>query len=322
MKSRSVQFIISLIISLGGLWLAFGYVDWSAFGGALTDGNPGLIALGSVILLAVIPLRGFRWRIFLEPIADVPMRLTSDATLVGYFGNNAMPFRLGELLRSYFVAQRINVPTTQVLGTVIVERVVDFLSALILIAGLPFIGVIPTALRQPLIWVIIISTVMGVATFWLAGRENGIPWLKGRYKRIADNLYLGFTSLRQEHHYLALIFTTVLLWFFYFVSVHVTQQAMGLELSYADSYLLLVIVTIGMMVPAAPGNVGTYHAAVVIALTTIFDIELARAQAAAVILHAISYIPYTIIGAVIYLRAHLHIGDIQALELNPASKNE
>ncbi len=269
--------------------------------------------MGSMILLAVIPIRGIRWRIFLAPVTDVPLRLTSEATLVGYFGNNALPFRLGELLRSYFVARRIDVPVTRVLGTVIVERVVDFLSALILIAGLPFIRVIPAAIRQPLAWVIGISAIMGAATFWLAGRKDGIPWLKGRFKRVADNLYLGFTSLRRGRHYSALIITTVLLWLFYFLSIHVTQYAMGLDLSLADAYLLLVIVTLGMMVPAAPGNVGTYHAVVVIALTGIFEIDLPKAQAAAVILHAISYIPYTIIGAALYLQSHLHIRDVRAL---------
>ena len=270
-------------------------------------------------MLIVLPLRGYRWRIFLEPVAIVSTRLTTEATAVGYFGNNAMPFRLGELLRSHFVARRVNVPVTQVLGTVIVERIVDFLSAILLIAGLPFIGVIPDALRQPLIWVMGASAIIGLVTFWLAGRENGIPFLTGRLKNIADNLYLGFTSLRQGHHYFALIFTTILLWFLYLLSIHVTQYAMGLDLSFADSYLLLIIVTIGMMVPAAPGNVGTYHAAVVIALTSIFNVALPQAQAAAVILHLISYIPYTIVGAVIYLRAQLRISDIQALDAPPTT---
>lgn len=311
--------MVSLIISIAGLWLAFGYLDWSAFGEAIADGNLVLISMGSVILMVVIPIRGIRWRIFLEPVADVPVRLTSDASLVGCFGNNALPFRFGELLRSYFVAQRIDAPFTQVFGTVIVERIVDFLSALLLIAGLPLLGAIPAAMRQPLTWVIGIGVVLGVVTFLLARRENGIPLLKGRLKELADNLYLGFTSLRHSRHHIALIATTILLWFLYFMSIHVTQYAMGLELSLADSYLLLVVITISMMVPAAPGNVGTYHAAVVIALTSIFEVDLPRAQAAAVTLHAISFIPYTIFGAGLFMRANFNIRDVRTLEENPTA---
>lgn len=314
MKGKVTQFIISLAISIGALWLAFRNMEWEAFREAVASGDILFISLGSVVLLASIPLRGIRWRIFMEPVSKVSVRLTSEATIVGYFGNNVLPFRLGELLRSYIVARQISAPVSQVFGTVIVDRVVDFLTALVLIAGLPFIGAVPESLRQPVILVVGISIGMAAVTVWLARREAGIPFLSGRLKSLADNLYLGFTSLRHGRHYLVLAVTTLVLWFLYLLSIHVTQYAMGLGLSLADSYLVLVIVTLTLMVPAAPGYVGTYHAAAVLALNGIFAVDLPRAQATAVVLHAISYIPYTIIGAIFYLRAHVRIREVRAQE--------
>ncbi len=272
--------------------------------------------------MVVILVRGYRWRIFLKPVSDVSLRLTSNATLIGCFGNNALPMRLGEVLRSYIIARRISVPVSQVFGSVIVERVVDILSALVLIAGLPFLGVIPTTVRQPLIWLIIFSACLVVVAFWLARRKNGIPFLKNRMKEIADNLLLGFNSLSQTQHYIKLLISTVILWFLYLMSIHVTQYAIGLELSLADSYVLLLAITISMMFAAAPGNVGTYHAAVVISLTTVFDVDLPKAQAAAVVLHAIAYIPYTIFGALLYVRSNLHIRDVRLIEGNPAADGD
>ncbi len=207
-----LQVTFGLVISLVALWLAFRGMDWQAFREALTQGSVVWFVIASVVLLSAIPLRGIRWRIFMEPVKKVSVRLTTAATIVGYFGNNAFPFRLGELLRSYFVARQAPAPMTQVFGTVIVERVVDVVSTLLLVALLPFVGVVPEALRQPVLWVVVLGLALALVTIWLARRKEGIPFVKGRLKTFLDNLHLGFTSLRRERHYPTLIVTTVCIW--------------------------------------------------------------------------------------------------------------
>ena len=311
------RLIIGLIISLVALWWAFRGLDWEAFREALAEGNVALIVASTVVLLISIPLRGVRWCIFMEPVKEVPVRLTSEATIVGYFGNNALPFRLGELLRSYYVARQAPAPLTQVFGTVIVERVVDTLSALVLLAFLPLTGAVPEQFRQPLLWMVVGCLVLAVVTIWLARRENGIPFVKGRLKRILDNLHLGFTSLRQEQHYLTLFLTTVAIWLLYLASIHIAQYAMGLRLTLVQSYLILTATTLVMAIPAAPGFVGTFHAAVILVCVNILSVDLSRAQAMVVVLHAIGYIPYTIIGAILYFKSHLRLQDVQVQKLKP-----
>ncbi|UCH10860.1 MAG: flippase-like domain-containing protein [Fidelibacterota bacterium] len=316
------QFIIGLVLSLGALWLAFRDMEWQAFKEALSQGDIVWIVIASVVLLSAIPLRGIRWRIFLNPIRQVPSRLTSEATIIGYFGNNALPFRLGEILRSYFIARQAQVPITQVFGTVLVERIVDMLSILILLLLLPFVGAVPEALRQPILWVVIICVVLAVVAIWLARRTEGVPFIKGRLKPVLDNLQLGFTSLRQGRHYLVLLLATLGIWLFYLLNIHIAQYAMGIRLSWAETYLVLVTTTLVLLVPAAPGFVGTFHAAVILAYVNILSIDLARAQAMAVVLHAIGYIPFTIIGAILYFRSHLRLRDVRAQHWEPEVANK
>jgi uncharacterized protein (TIRG00374 family) len=305
------QFIIGLVLSIGALWVAFRDLNWQEFGEAISQGNLFWILVASVLLLSAIPLRAIRWKIFLQPVTKVPVRLTSEATIIGYFGNNVLPFRLGELLRSYFVARQTSSSISRVFGTVIVERIVDILSTLLLVLILPFTGVVPDALQQPIVWLVVISFVVAIATIWLVNRKEGIPLVKGRLKQLLDNLHLGFKSLRQRRHYFALGLSTIGIWVLYLTYIHVAQYAMGFRLSLAESYLVLVTTTLVLLIPAAPGFVGTFHAAVVLAFVNILAEDPSQSQAMAVVLHALGFIPNTILGSILYFRSHLRFKEVR-----------
>ena len=305
------QFIIGLILSLGALWLAFRDLNWNDFGEAISQGNLFLIIIASIILLSAIPLRGIRWKIYLKPVANVSTRLASEGTIIGYFGNNALPFRLGELVRTYYVARQTSVPLSRIFGTIIVERIVDFFSTLLVVLILPFTGIVPEELKEPILWLVIICFLLVIATIWLVAKKEGIPFVRGRLKRIFDNLHLGFVSLRKGRHYIVLGISTLGIWILYLAYIHVAQYALGFQLSLAESYLVLVTTTLVLLVPAAPGFVGTFHAAVVLAFVNILSEDPSRAQAMAVVLHAIGFIPYTVIGSILYFRSHLRFRDIR-----------
>jgi uncharacterized protein (TIRG00374 family) len=316
------RMLIGLVIGLVALWLAFRKMEWQAFWDALTAGNLGWILMGSIALLLAIPIRGLRWCIFMQPVKPVSPWYTSEATLVGYFGNNALPLRLGELLKAYFLARMANAPLVQVIGTIIVERLIDILSVLLILAFMPLLGAIPESLRRPVIWAVVIGAVVAVITVWLAYQREGMPFVKGRLKHLLDQLRLAFDSLSQTHHYLRLLATSVGIWVFYLLSIVFVQHAMGLDLSLAECYLILVATTLILLIPAAPGFVGTFHAAVVLVLMNILSVEQSQAQATAVVLHAIGYIPYTVFGAISFLRSHVRIREIKGLSVKSAEETE
>jgi len=114
----------------------------------------------------------------------------------------------------------------------------------------------------------------------------------------------------------------VVIWLLYLAYIHVAQHAMGLGLSLVQSYLILVATTLVLVIPAAPGFVGTFHAAVILVCVNIFSMDLSRAQAMAVVLHAIGYIPYTIIGAILYFKSHLRLQDVKRQPLKPGPESD
>ncbi|MCH7498319.1 MAG: flippase-like domain-containing protein, partial [Candidatus Marinimicrobia bacterium] len=303
--------IIGLAVSLVALWLAFRNLDWQSFGQALGQGKPlGLIA-GAALLLASVPLRGLRWRIFLAPVKEVPLKVTNSGTLLGLFANIVLPLRLGELVRSYYVARQTASPMSQVLGSILVERAVDYMSFLLLLVILPILGVLPNQFRVPLMWALVLGSIVALVTLWLALRSQGPPRLRGRLNVILANLQLAFTSLRHVRHTPTIVLTSVGIWLFYLLSAYLTLRAMHLQLSLADAYLLLVVTTLVLSVPITPGSIGTYHFAAIMVLVNIMSVEQSQAQAAAVALHAVGVIPYTVIGAVVYFRSHLRLREVR-----------
>ncbi len=304
------RLIIGLAVSLVALWLAFRNLDWQSFGQALGQGNPLGLMAGTALLLASVPLRGLRWRIFLAPVKEVPLKVTNSGTLLGLFANIVLPLRLGELVRSYYVAKQTASPMSQVLGSILVERAVDYMSFLFLLALLPMVGVLPSQFRVPLMWTLVLGSLVALVTLWLALRSQGPPRLRGRLNVILANLQLAFTSLRHARHTPTIVLTSVGIWLFYLLSAYVTLRAMDLQLSLADAYLLLVVTTLVLSVPVTPGSIGTYHFAAIMVLVNIMSVEQSQAQAAAVALHAVGVIPYTVIGAIVYFRSHLRLREV------------
>lgn len=305
------KLIIGLILSAIALWWAFKEFDWAAFTSAMTGASIVYLVLSLFALLLAIPIRGFRWRIFLEPMGEVTNMQTTEATVVGYFGNNIFPFRFGEVIRSYFISRQCNIPLSKVFGSILVERLIDVGSMLLILALLPLIVAIPEDLKIPVIVTMAISLGAIILLIWASSHEK-ISIASGKLKNMIENLHTGFSSFRQSRHHPSIILATILIWTCYYLNIYWAQQALGIGFSLGQSYLLLVIVSVVIAIPAAPGYLGTYHAAVIFLVNGLLDVEMAPAQALAIILHAMGYVFYSILGSIGFFRSHMKIRDIQA----------
>ena len=138
-----------------------------------------ILLLAAFLLWSSVWLRGVRWK-FLFPEKNSPsISSLYKAEMIGYFGNNVLPLRLGELLRSYIVGKEHSLSKSFVFGTVILERLMDTI-ALALFALLLFGG--PTI--QVFLWVLLIGVVVG--TFSSIGIATNllVIWESGDIKRI------------------------------------------------------------------------------------------------------------------------------------------
>ena len=78
-----------------------------------------------LILLISVYFRAVRWKILFNPQYNIDTKSLFDIQLIGYFGNNILPLRLGELLRTLVVGEKYKIKKTAVLGSIILERILD-----------------------------------------------------------------------------------------------------------------------------------------------------------------------------------------------------
>ena len=125
------------------------------------------------------------------------------------------------------------------------------------------------------------------------------------------NFLDGATTIRATNKLGIILLYTLIIWIMYYCSTYLATIATGIELEWFGFGVLLISTTLAISIPAAPGYVGTYHAAAVYILTNLFDVGRSNAQAAAIILHAVGTIPIVIIGAGYFLNSSVNFKDIK-----------
>jgi uncharacterized membrane protein YbhN (UPF0104 family) len=134
------------------------------------------------------------------------------------------------------------------------------------------------------------------------------PRLARRAERGLDMVLLGLTGVRTRAHVLPLAVWTVIIWVLGAGGAWALLRAVHLDLTLTAGWTVLVFVGFGISIPSAPGYVGVWHAAAVLALA-IFGVSQAVAVGYAVLYHASQFVPVTLIGWIFLLREHVSLGE-------------
>ena len=82
-----------------------------------------------------VGFRTLRWQVLLSGIDKIKIQTLFPIVVIGYMANNILPFRLGELIRGYYLKNKTGVPTATALSTIFVERIMDGLALILILAG-------------------------------------------------------------------------------------------------------------------------------------------------------------------------------------------
>ncbi|MCK5330976.1 MAG: flippase-like domain-containing protein, partial [Candidatus Marinimicrobia bacterium] len=129
--NKYLKLSVAIGISLAGLYFAFRGVEFEELLGAITRVNGSYILASVLLMVFSVVLRALRWRLILEPIQNISFHPLFGATMIGYFGNSVLPFRLGELLRAYSLSRTKPISASEAFGTIVLERVLDMIGVLV-----------------------------------------------------------------------------------------------------------------------------------------------------------------------------------------------
>ncbi len=299
MKSR---FLLGLAISVALLALLVWKIPLGELARSFAEASmPGLL-LTLAIHAVVLSLKVVRWNIVLGAVqskAQRPAWLTFDSLFLGYFGNYALPAKLGEVGRSILFSRRSKVPFSSVFATIVFERFID---ALVLVAGF-YAVVFLIGLPVPLAAWVEVSlqiaaaiTVAGLITLYLFWKhlpeqsheqlEDGTGPIKALVTRVAL-LATGFRSglaiLERPLIGMHALAWTTLIWSAEAVSVWVCLQSFGVNIHWSAPVLQMVVTSFAIATPSAPGGLGIHQWATILVLAP-YGVSQADAVASSVVL--------------------------------------
>ena len=319
--NRSIKFILGVLISVIGLYYAFRQINFWELWVSIKNVNFVLIILAIFILLLSNVIRAWRWQILVKPINDVSFEPAFSSIMIGYFGNSVLPFRMGEFLRAYVVADKTSLTASTAFGTIVIERILDFIGLSAVILLIMTVYPLKTIGGSIIIGVIVLSLTAFIFIFLFSGFKSTLlvkieklSLLRfGLLRKILlfiKNILDGATTIRATNKLGIILLYTLIIWIMYYCSTYLATIATGIELEWFGFGVLLISTTLAISIPAAPGYVGTYHAAAVYILTNLFNVGRLDAQAAAIILHAVGTIPIVIIGAGYFLNSSVNFKNI------------
>ena len=295
-KKNIFQLFITFIISSMFVYYALKDFNLDLFVASVKQSDFQFIFLSMIILIIVVHLRSLRWQFLIKK--DININNLYIAQLIGFMGNNILPFRFGEFLKSYYIEKKTGVSKYEAFGSIILERVLDFLGL-----GLLFLILIPSQVLYRLnniyliiiILVIVISIIAFIMSLYLNDNND---FISTRASRVIKEILSGFSNMNYSSLFYVFLLT-LFIWTSYLFVVYIMQNTFMLNLGISGSILLLVISTIILSVPSLPGNIGTFEGAVVYTLS-LYGIE--DSFGFGFILHSVSYIPYTLLGLIYFLR--------------------
>jgi uncharacterized protein (TIRG00374 family) len=300
---------LGIAVSVFAIYVLLHSVDMGAAFNVLRTASPAWIALMVVTSTIDVGSRGARWRALLAPVAPLPYRRVLGYTYIGYLANNVLPARLGELYRSHALGEGEDVSRTTVLGTVVVERVVDTVMVVAIAAGAVLIlgasGVMGTAvlLGVAFVAVLIVILGLGIVAHRLpgAGRVTEIIGRRPRLLELGRRLREGLAVAGRPQTLIAAILFSAIAWAASTVTFIGAGEAVNVHLTVAQAALMTSGVALVTIVPSGPGYLGTFELTVV-GIASSFGIASDSAFAMGLLVHAM-ILATTSIGGIVALLA-------------------
>ena len=328
---------IGIVISVVLLWWVLRDISLGEMAADIRQAKllPYLLAMLAATL--TFPARTVRWRYLLRlEGAELPFVPLWHATAIGFMANNLLPARAGEFARAFVAGRLTGVRFTSAVASLAVERVMDGLFLIGMMALATAGGGFTTDL---VIGGTSIAKLMGVLAGIFAGAllaalvvvQRPDPFLAlarkvtglvlperaaSKLVGLIEGFLLGLDSLKSPRRFAAVAFWSLVVWSINALSFWICFKAFGIDVPWTGALVLQGMIGIGVAIPAAPGFFGLFEAASRISLA-LYGIAATSAVTYAVAYHVGGFIPITLLGLWSLSRADLRLRDLRSGKEEP-----
>lgn len=302
-----LHLFLGIIISLVALWFAFRKISLDDLLKIISNVKWAWIFIAAFSKLIVLFIKSFRWRRELKAMDGRVYRHSFQALSLGYFSNTILPFKLGELIRVGLL-KRYN-PSLNFghgLATIAAERSLDgSILAILVLCMIPFVPM-PS-------WIVVGTSVLLIAMLLIIALANITTLHKLMIKKlptkglglllrkVIESLSKGTAVLRQGRDFTIVVILTIMAWLIEALVFWSVVQSLALPLSYPVCFISTVLISVAILIPSAPGQIGTHQALSVFILGG-FGIATIDAVSLSIVLQVVSLSVLGTLGGLVLLR--------------------
>lgn len=290
---------LGLIVTLLALIFIVSQIDLALFGQAWATARYGYVVPCIVFLLIGLVTRALRWQVLLS--GGLSLARAFSIMNVAYLVNGVLPLRLGEVARVYLASRVVPpVPILKTTSTILVERLLDLMAVVLLMAFALATGPVPAELRIAGGMTALVAVAGLLMLFIFAANRalvhRGVSFGQRRIRALArldltvwlDQFFEGLAPLIQSRALSQALAWTALSWMFSVIAGYWLMFAFFEQASWTATALYIAAAAFAIALPAVPGNLGTYEAAILLALGALGYETSGAAVAFAVMVHAVN----------------------------------
>lgn len=323
-----IRTVVVIALAIGLLAVFLRNADLSQVWASVTKARTDLLLLSLALTCGTFVVRAERWQYLLGPLGKTRFSTVFRATVIGFAASAVLPARAGEVIRPYLLARRERLSATAAFATIIVERILDLVAVLLLMAVFliwfdPGMESRDSKAFQAVRFGGLMMAPVAVGTlavmFFMAGHPERLhAWvlkaeailparIAAMIARFAQTFAEGFAVVRSPGRLAAAIAWSIVLWVAIASGIWAVSIAFGIAMPFTGAWLMLGPLVVGVAVPT-PGGVGGFHEAYRFGATAFFGADNNSAVGAAIVLHAISVGPVIIAGLLFIVQDGLKLG--------------
>jgi len=325
-------------LAVAGLTLAllgwfFRQADLSQVWREIREAKPWALALLLGITGLTYLLRALRWQFLLRPLGPTRLSQAFRTTVMGFAANTVLPLRAGEMVRPYLLARREGLSVPATITTIILERLLDLMTVLVFLGlfvvffdpGLDRVnaavyksvklgGLVGALGSGAVLLVLGLNAVRPVLTHRLVDAcLRVVPVrFRSRLSALIYGLLDGLAVTRDLTRLAQAIALSFPLWLSIATGIWLVTVAFHMTVPFTGSFLIMALLTVGVAAPT-PGAVGGFHEAFRIGTAVFYGVDNDRAVGAAIVLHAASFIPVTLLGGLFMMQDGLNLARVRGL---------
>ncbi|MBI4650968.1 flippase-like domain-containing protein [Candidatus Desantisbacteria bacterium] len=305
---KNIKLLLGIVISGFFLYLAFSNVDFAKILDIIKNVDYYYIIILTIILFASNIIRAVRWKYLLKPLKEIKMWTLFKIIMIGFMANNILPFRMAEFVRAYVLGQKENISKTSSFATIVLERFFDLLGILTISSIFFIFAPVPDYLKNTGFILMMIAICFISFLIFIKYKQEVIHKIINKLltkfaekhvhkaAEFINSFTAGLEAFTNIGDVLMILFLSVGVWLAAFLCYYYTALMFNLNIPFWKNFFPFLTSIIGVMIPSAPGFVGTFHEfcrrGLILAGVTDNNVAVSYA----ILIHAIQYIEITVLG--------------------------